>query len=68
MIVDDMYTTHTPELAKDIHWADTVPTVLPYTEETVHYRKEEPMGGAEKHVCNILSSLAYSGYYNTILV
>ena len=45
-----MYTSYTPELAKDIHWADTVPTTLPYTEETVHYRKEEPMGGAEKNV------------------
>ena len=53
MIVDDMYTTHTPELAKDIHWADTVPTILPYTEETVHYRKEEPKCGAEKNVCNM---------------
>ena len=50
MIVDDMYTSHTPELKKDIHWAESVPTLLPYTEETVHTRKEEPMGGAEKNV------------------
>ena len=53
MIVDDMFTNHTPELVKDIHWADTVPTILPYTEETVHYRKEEPMGGAEKNVSTL---------------
>ena len=52
MIVDDMYTSHTPELVKDIHWADTVPTILPYTEETVRYPKEEPMCGAEKNVSN----------------
>ena len=50
-----MYTSYTPELAKDIHWADTVPTTLPYTEETVHYRKEEPMGGAEKNVSDFWS-------------
>ena len=52
MIVDDMYDNHTPELLKDIHWEEHVPAVLPYTEETVHYRKEEPMGGAEKKVNN----------------
>ena len=50
MIVDDMYTSYTPELLKDIHWEKTVPDLLPYTEETVHLRKEEPMGGAEKNV------------------
>ena len=61
MIVDDMFTTHTPELAKDIHWADTVPTILPYTEETVHYRKEEPKCGAEKNVRNTCLALSCSG-------
>ena len=56
MIVDDMYDNHTPELLKDIHWEEHVPAVLPYTEETVHYRKEEPMGGAEKkvNICRIV--------------
>ena len=68
MIVDDMYTTHTPELAKDIHWADTVPTILPYTEETVHYRKEEPKQSAEKNVSNTLTLLSHSGFYKTKLV
>ena len=61
MIVDDMYDNHTPELLKDIHWEEHVPAVLPYTEETVHYRKEEPMGGAEKKV-NTYKNL--SEYHN----
>ena len=51
MIVDDMAgAEHTPELLKDIHWAETVPALLPYTEETAHLRKDEPLGGAELKV------------------
>ncbi|XP_071745266.1 uncharacterized protein [Lepeophtheirus salmonis] len=47
MIVDEMHDNN-PELLKDIHWNETVPNNLPYTEDTAHYRKEEPKGGAEK--------------------
>ena len=32
---------------KDVYWNQTVPTALPYTQETTHYRKEEPKGSAE---------------------
>ena len=46
MIVDDMHHNH-PELMKDVYWNQTVPTALPYTKETTHYRKEEPKGSAE---------------------
>jgi hypothetical protein len=47
MIVDDMHHNH-PELLKDVYWNQTVPSALPYTEETAHYRKDEPRGSAEK--------------------
>ncbi|QQP39662.1 Uncharacterized protein FKW44_020614 [Caligus rogercresseyi] len=47
LIVDEMQHSN-PELLKDLHWNETVPTNLPYTEDTEHYRKEEPKGGAEK--------------------
>jgi len=47
MIVDDMHHNH-PELLKDMHWNESVPITLPYTEETQHYRKEEPKGSAEQ--------------------
>ena len=47
MIVDDMHHNH-PELLKDMHWNESVPINLPYTEETQHYRKEEPKGSAEQ--------------------
>ena len=47
MIVDDMHHNY-PELLKDMHWNESVPIKLPYTEETQHYRKEEPKGSAEQ--------------------
>ena len=47
MIVDDMHHNY-PELLKDMHWNESVPITLPYTEETQHYRKEEPKGSAEQ--------------------
>ena len=47
MIVDDMH-HNDPELLKDMHWNESVPIKLPYTEETQHYRKEEPKGSAEQ--------------------
>ena len=47
MIVDDMHHNY-PELLKDMHWNESVPINLPYTEETQHYRKEEPKGSAEQ--------------------
>lgn len=47
MIVDDMHHNY-PELLKDVYWNQTVPAVLPYTQETAHYRKDEPKGSAEK--------------------
>ena len=47
MIVDDMHQVNHPELLKDMHWNIGVPSVLPYTEETAHYRKDEPKGSAE---------------------
>ncbi len=47
MIVDDMHHNH-PELLKDAYWNQTVPSALPYTIETAHYRKDEPLGSAEK--------------------
>ena len=47
MIVDDMHPNY-PELLKDMHWNESVPIKLPYTEETQHYRKEEPKGSAEQ--------------------
>lgn len=46
MIVDDMHHNH-PELMKDVYWNQVIPTALPYTEETAHYRKDEPKGSAE---------------------
>ncbi len=46
MIVDEMH-SNTPELVKDVYWEKGVPTALPYTEETAHYRKDEPKGSAE---------------------
>ena len=45
LIVDEMHTTH-PELLKDIHWNETRP-LIPYTQETIQDRKEEPKGSAE---------------------
>lgn len=47
MIVDDMHHNY-PELLKDMHWNESVPIKLPYTEETQHYRQEEPKGSAEQ--------------------
>lgn len=46
MIVDDMH-NNSPELLKDVYWNQVIPTALPYTVETAHYRKEEPKGSAE---------------------
>ena len=46
MIVDDMHQDF-PELQKDLHWNVSVPATLPYTQESAHYRKEEPKGSAE---------------------
>jgi len=37
MIVDDMHHNY-PELLKDMHWNESKPIKLPYTEETQHYR------------------------------
>ena len=46
MIVDDMH-SNSPELVKDVYWNQVIPTALPYTVETAHYRKDEPKGSAE---------------------
>ena len=47
MIVDDMHNNNQPELIKDVYWNQVVPSALPYTIETAHYRKDEPRGSAE---------------------
>ncbi len=41
-----MHNEH-PELLKDMYFNQPVPSSLPYTTETKHYRKEEPKGSAE---------------------
>ena len=48
MIVDDMHHNNTPELLRDVYWNQVVPPTLPYTEETAHYRKDEPRGSTEQ--------------------
>lgn len=48
MIVDEMHNEH-PELLKDQYWNQVVPTDLPYTVATDHYRKNEPKGSAENY-------------------
>ncbi len=59
MIVDDMNQDR-PELLKDMYFNESVPAVLPYTEETEHYRKEEPKGSAEvKEEADNVSSTYY---------
>ena len=48
MIVDDMHQNNAPELLRDVFWHQVVPPTLPYTEETAHYRKDEPRGSTEQ--------------------
>lgn len=47
MIVDDMFQIGHPDLLKDTYWNQVVPAALPYTADTIHYRKDEPRGSAE---------------------
>ena len=47
MIVDDMFQIGHPDLLKDTYWNQVVPSALPYTIESMHYRKDEPRGSAE---------------------
>lgn len=48
MIVDEMHEEH-PELLKDQYWEEVVPTELPYTVASEHYRRYEPKGSAENY-------------------
>lgn len=48
MIVDEMHEEH-PELLKDQYWEEVVPTELPYTVASEHYRRTEPKGSAENY-------------------
>lgn len=48
MIVDEMHEEH-PELLKDQYWEEVVPTELPYTVASEHYRRFEPKGSAETY-------------------
>ncbi|XP_055321351.1 bestrophin-4 [Sitodiplosis mosellana] len=48
MIVDEMHEEH-PELLKDQYWEEVVPTELPYTVASEHYRRYEPKGSAETY-------------------
>lgn len=38
-----------PELLKDQYWDQVVPTELPYTVASEHYRRSEPKGSAENY-------------------
>lgn len=56
MIVDEMHEEH-PELLKDQYWEEVVPSELPYTLASGHYRRSEPKGSAENYVVKEADSL-----------
>ena len=62
MIVDDMHHNNTPELLRDVYWNQVVPSTLPYTEETAHYRKDEPKGSTEQNDEDIYYSKSQMNY------
>ncbi|XP_049864674.1 bestrophin-4 [Schistocerca gregaria] len=56
MIVDEMHEEH-PELLKDQYWEEVVPTELPYTLASGHFRRSEPKGSAETFVVKEADSM-----------